>query len=65
MPSLIIFLQHSPLSNQQETDSELRDENCEPPKKKRQLVASTAVEMSTLSTRKSKGKGKGKGKGKR
>jgi hypothetical protein len=58
MPSLLIFLQHSPLSKQQEADSELGDENCELPRKKQQLVASTAVEMSTLSTRKSKGKGK-------
>jgi hypothetical protein len=45
------FLQYSPLFKQQETDSDIADENCEPQKKKRQTVASTV-------TRKSKGKGK-------
>jgi hypothetical protein len=50
---------------QVQIDSEL-GENYEPPRKKQQPVASTAVEMSTLSSRKSKGnRGKGKGKGKR
>jgi hypothetical protein len=58
MPCILIFLQYSLLFKQQETDSELADENCEPLRKKRQTVASTAVKKSTVSTRKSKGKGK-------
>jgi len=45
---------------QQETDCELADldENSKPLRKKRQIVASTAVKKGTVSTKKSKGKGK-------